>query len=308
MIRRAKLIAITGAMVALAGLIASLWLGSEANAWERKARVETIWQLESLEKIEQEIASNRRKIEERELEIRRLKESFAQVDERNRSGEYRGESPNLENGIFQSWLERVDRLGRYQNQRPELRIPEFKFLKPADWLNAAKSQDLSSEAHYRAALAQLRIAAKDRAGRPIREALMTFLEESKGEHPKHPRDLLVYLDDRYDMQVMDRYEFVGPNDVKGMRVANSTIALVERQPLGDPVWNARFSIWDGGGIGRSGSPDQLVGFMEDAMEKFKTDQGREPTNGKELVPYFKYKGMVPDPEAAFEAMNTVVEW
>jgi hypothetical protein len=77
---------------------------------------------------------------------------------------------------IEKWIDRMSELKALAAQRTDKQIPEFQFLTVEDWLAAAREVDFSREVKVRAALSELRNAAKGHFLPLLQEALLAYLK------------------------------------------------------------------------------------------------------------------------------------
>jgi RNA polymerase sigma factor (sigma-70 family) len=82
-----------------------------------------------------------------------------------------------------SWLEKVNLLKNWFEQRTEQRIPEFVYLQDYDWLDAVKYSNMQGDAAPANAAPGLREAAKRQFGHELGNALRRYAAEHDGELP-----------------------------------------------------------------------------------------------------------------------------
>jgi hypothetical protein len=92
-----------------------------------------------------------------------------------------------------SWLEKVNALKKWVEQRPEQQIPEFQYLHDYDWLDVVKSSNMVGDHAPANAMFRLREAAKDQFAHEMSNALKRFVEEHNGDLPTDLSQLNTYF-------------------------------------------------------------------------------------------------------------------
>jgi RNA polymerase sigma factor (sigma-70 family) len=125
--------------------------------------------------------------------------------------------------LKQLYAARVDRLKQWLEANPGEKIPEFKSLTSADWLNAVERLgDDSTEEDYQSALRIMRANAESTIFGQLHQALRGYSQANGGQFPTDLSQLGPYLAAPIDAAILQRYEIV------------PTSSLVsELQPAGD---------------------------------------------------------------------------
>src|SRR5262249_17281710 len=82
-----------------------------------------------------------------------------------------------------SWLEKVNVLKKWVEQRPEEQNPEFPYLWDYDWLDVVKNSNMLGEYAPRNAMTELRQHAKGQFAHALSDALKSFVEKNNGNLP-----------------------------------------------------------------------------------------------------------------------------
>jgi hypothetical protein len=143
------------------------------------------------------------------VELLRLRNEVAQLQNSLRAATTTPQSEPATSslqGAALSWLNRVELLKRRLEQVPELKIPELQFLTSKDWLRAAETTNLKTDADFRKALKELRAAAKVHFGAMIRSALVDFARTNNGVLPSALSELQPYFKEQVEEALLSRYE------------------------------------------------------------------------------------------------------
>ncbi len=202
----------------------------------------------------------------------------------------------------------VTKLKQRLDQNPRQQIPELHFLPDADWFKVAqKHSELTTDDDYAAALAELRIAAKQKFIGLMGTALTDYLKASQGILPTDVAQLAGYFNPAAEAALLQRYEMVatGPaSKLKGqpaegelpdmpvvIREKASLLVDLENDRLGTLVLDleAEFSPV----VVDQVTPPENVAFgalMDEALKAFSAaHDGKEPepAEAAQLAPFFK---------------------
>lgn len=186
---------------------------------------------------------------------------------------------------MEEWLGKVQRLKELFTRRPELAIPELKFLSDDDWLKVASSAALDSEDALRKAMAGLRHTAENRAIGRIQRALAAYVREHDGMLPTAASELLTYVEAPIDSAIMARYTMLQSGKASDVQGRDAMRLMTVGRPA-DPEYD---SEWYFGLNGFSSSSESVLeSSVVNAERQFAAQHGgqRASTAG-ELLPYMK---------------------
>jgi RNA polymerase sigma factor (sigma-70 family) len=105
------------------------------------------------------------------------------------------------------WLKRIRLLKQRLEQKPEAKIPEFKFLTAQDWFRAAEGR-LDTDADYDAAFGNLRANAQGNFLRKASAALAKYMDANADQFPTEVGQLNSFLETPPGDDVLQRYQIV----------------------------------------------------------------------------------------------------
>jgi hypothetical protein len=193
----------------------------------------------------------------------------------------------------ESWLDRVRGLRAWFEQHPSDRIPELDCLRPAQWLELAKSfTPGAGEDARRERLAQVRAWAKFAFLEQARDALVLFCHAHDGELPARLAQLAEYFEPPPPAGVLDRYAIVRSGKIYA--VSRHDPVVVE-QTLVDALHDQRCSLVGMGGpllgVQTTSSADHLNLVLANVQAAFAAQHdGRQPATAEELAPYLEPDG------------------
>ncbi len=129
-----------------------------------------------------------------------------------------------------NWLARAADLAQRIDLIPETKIPEFRFLTAADWLDVAKDANLESDADIRNAASMLGASAKDEFARLMTAALNKYLEAHQNELPTEITQLNPFFPAPVDNDVLQRYELLRSGNVENVSESDRMFKLVSEKP------------------------------------------------------------------------------
>ncbi|HWA10249.1 MAG TPA: sigma-70 family RNA polymerase sigma factor [Opitutaceae bacterium] len=196
---------------------------------------------------------------------------------------------------IQSWLDRVQKLHDRIEEVPTQSIPEFKLLKDDDWLAAAK-HELSTEADYRQALAQLRTTAEEALFGKLKQALGRYTQANNGEFPTSPSDLKPYVDESIDDEMLQRQEIIPASEIPNMRLGGDWV-LTQKTAVDDLFDSRQVMGPVGSGVVGGFTPLADMAAMIAIQQAYRAaNPGKTPQNSAELAPY----ATTPDQQAALQ--------
>jgi hypothetical protein len=137
-----------------------------------------------------------------------------------------------------AWAGRAADLVQRVGQMPETKIPEFRFLTPADWLDVGKDAALDTDTDVRNAALMLGGLAKNQFAKLIRAALNGFLETHQGELPTEISQLRTFFPVSVEDEVLQRYELLRSGNVKDLPESDRMFGLVSEKRFA-PVGSGR---------------------------------------------------------------------
>jgi hypothetical protein len=188
---------------------------------------------------------------------------------------------------LQAWLARVQELKQRFEKDPAQRVPEMALLTEADWLRCARRARFENSDDTRAALAEVRAAAKQSFARLLATALRKFTGQAGGQPPVTVQALIPFLDQPLDPAIFARYEIsTGKLPNKG-----DTWGIIERAAL-DPEFDSRTTLSVGRGTAvytSSGLEAWTPGLQEQLTAAFhayrKANGGQPPKDTAATLPY-----------------------
>lgn len=192
---------------------------------------------------------------------------------------------------MEGWFTRLKRLRKNFTDHPELALPEMALLTDADWLLAAKTARLDSEADIRTAMAQIRQTAKSRFWPKLGEA---FLRHPTARTSTAPMDIFAlapFFNPPADPAMLGRYEMVLAPKVGAKSVDDLALGVLERTAV-DPAYDMRIWLVDGFPAILDGPaawvPDVMVRTKRAQISYKSANPGSEPPSWvtAKLLPYF----------------------
>ena len=120
-------------------------------------------------------------------------------------------------------------------------------------------------------------------------------------------ELYAYIDEPFDLKILDRYE-VGKWGDFDSRSREPELGAIYESSLVDPIWGDQMWLTSKWHSGLSYEPGGMKwGAARDAFVSFKEDTGRDPVSTEELRPYVKRKINEEYFEEIFTALTTQVK-
>jgi hypothetical protein len=196
------------------------------------------------------------------------------------------------------WLKRIRLLKQRLAQKPEAKIPEFKFLTARDWLTAVEGR-LDTDADYDKALSNLRANAQGNFLHIAAPALGKYMDANNDQFPTEVGQLNPFFGTPPGDDVLQRYQIVAASSLPASAVVGNTNewVLVPRQQEGV----------DGGWFATKGSvtgftANQLLDILAPAMraqfDAAPVVNGRRSTSIRNLSPFLT----TPEQKAAYELL------
>ena len=189
------------------------------------------------------------------------------------------------------------------NERPDLCIPEMRFLTDRQWLDMARDANLDSEDGIDSALGQLRSQAKFTFTSMLQQALNKYMKANNGNSPTDPAQLKLFFDVPVDDDILQRYyvlnnEETRPAWLEGAIVAEKSNLVIVTSSFMDRAMAVGPQYI---GIAPVPEPKRLV-FPQSlipVMQSYQSqNNGQTPTNFSNLKPYVT----TPEQEAALEKL------
>jgi len=153
---------------------------------------------------------------------------------------------------IRDWLARAADLAQRIEKMPETKIPEFRFLRPVDWLEIAKDASLETDTDVRNAAQMLGGLAKNAFARLMRDALNKFLEVHNGELPTEITQLKSFFPVPVEDEVLQRYELLHSGNLEDVPGLDKSYRLVAEKSFA-PVGSGRPLVQIGtNGFNRTG--------------------------------------------------------
>ncbi len=196
-----------------------------------------------------------------------------------------------------SWADRVTQLKQKLELTPGAKIPEFKYLTEANWLDAA-SEPLVREEDYRRAFARLRSVGENQMIISMHKALGEYMKQNGGQFPTDLSQLKSHFETLPDDEMLQRYAIVPASQIPNMKMGGDWLITVK-----NPVDEEFDSLWAMGpkGFGTStykGMNDARV--LEPVLKAFAAaNNGQEPKDSSELLPYLA----TPEQRAVFNKIH-----
>jgi RNA polymerase sigma factor (sigma-70 family) len=201
---------------------------------------------------------------------------------------------------LKTWLERVQSLKSHLARSPQNSIPEMQLLTEQDWLNAAKGK-LDSDDDYRSGMASLRNAAQGKFASKAEPALANFLKANNQQFPADVSQLQGYFDPPLDPAILQRYTIRSADTYPNVRVGDGWV--ITQNSIVDEDRDSRVVIGANGyGSFDALSSGDLKASLDPAFKAYAdANNGREPSNPSDLVPYIT----TPNQQAALERMQRI---
>ncbi len=195
-----------------------------------------------------------------------------------------------------SWADRVVQLKQRLAQNPGVGIPEFKYLKEANWLSAAR-EPLTTEKDYRRAFASLRSAGENQFVIEMHSALQKYVKENSGQFPADLGQLKPYFAQPDDADMMQRYAIVPASTIPNMKMGGDSLITV-RDPV-DVEFDSKWALGERG-FGSTSYPGAMdENALASALKAYAAaNNGGEPKNPDDILPYLTS----PEQKAAFDRL------
>jgi RNA polymerase sigma factor (sigma-70 family) len=194
----------------------------------------------------------------------------------------RAEVSRLQNDSRELPANRVALLKKKLEEMPDKKIPELRFLKEKDWLNAAWNADLDTDDGVRLALSKLRDEAVDNFFGLTRNALKKYLAANNDILPADLLSLKPYYDTQVTDDMLQRYAFMQSGKISSVR----SDSVIRKTVYADPDYdsNQEMSLSGGGG----GSFNRFRDAIYDAAMTYTlANNGQIPTDPSQILPDLK---------------------
>ena len=106
------------------------------------------------------------------------------------------------------WVSRAAILKNWFEQHPEERIPEFKYLRDYDWLDAVKTSNMQGPYAAGNEAPGLRDRAKEQFAHLVKFALQRFVNEHNGELPSEISQIMAYFAEPVSADILASYQLL----------------------------------------------------------------------------------------------------
>jgi RNA polymerase sigma factor (sigma-70 family) len=184
---------------------------------------------------------------------------------------------------FQELAARATQIRQRLEQKPELTIPELKFLSSKDWLEIASySEKLQSDEDFGRAISDLRSHAKGAFGDMMRKALKQYAQANGDMLPSDISQLQSYFNPPVDEAVLKRYELTQTGKLSDLR--RDQMLINEIAPRIDDEYDSHFDF------SLNGTHSRTSTRTEDAVEAAMTayanaNGGLLPRSPEQLAAY-----------------------
>ena len=196
-----------------------------------------------------------------------------------------------------SWADRVTQLKQRLAQTPGDTIPEMKYLKDANWLDAAQSP-LETDKDYRRAFSTLRHAGENQFIISMQEALGKYLKDSNQQFPSDLSQLKPYFDGEVDDAMLQRYAIVPASSIPNLKMGGDWLITV-KDPI-DPEFDSMWALGERGFGSSSYSGTKEMSILAPALKAYAAaNNGQEPKNPTDILPYLT----TPEQQAAYQKLE-----
>ncbi len=175
-------------------------------------------------------------------ELPKLREQARQFAEFKAARAQAGKNPAMEAALA-AWATRADDLWRRLKQAPDKGIPELQLCDGYDWLEAAKSADIQSDADARKVFSRLRQQGKAKFGALMEGALEKYIRANQGQLPTEPSQLKEYCDTPVDDAIFSRYKLLHTGNMSDLPPGTKWL-MTEKTPV-DREYDSRLRIGPG---------------------------------------------------------------
>jgi RNA polymerase sigma factor (sigma-70 family) len=139
-------------------------------------------------------------------ELLRLRAQVAALQSAARQGNQADTNPTMV--AANAWVEKVNILKKWVEERPEEQNPEFPYLWDYDWLDVVKTSNMLGPYAPRNAISELREHAKAQFAHALSDALNSFVEKNNGDLPTELAQLNAYLEKPMNDTLLNSYQLV----------------------------------------------------------------------------------------------------
>jgi RNA polymerase sigma factor (sigma-70 family) len=191
-------------------------------------------------------------------EVARLRQNARESARLKDAGGSGTNDPSFE-AAFQELAARATQIRQRLEQKPELSIPELKFLSNKDWLEIASySEKLQSDEDFGRAISDLRSHAKAAFGDMMRKALKQYAQANGDMLPSDISQLQSYFNPPVDEAVLKRYELTQTGKLSDLR--RDQMLINEIAPRIDDEYDSHFDF------SLNGTHSRTSTRTEDAVE------------------------------------------
>jgi hypothetical protein len=223
-------------------------------------------------------------------EVARLRTNAQEIARMKAAAESEANDPAA--ATVRALTERVKKLKEFVERTPEVKIPEFQFLRPEDWL------EVSGKPTDRQALCRLRQHAEEKFGDRLLPALRKYVETHDSKPPTDLAQLQPYFESPMDDSVLQRWRIAPASEFTGFRVGKSEWYVTQRAFV-DEDYDLRMVITPANGWGYHGGTVPPGPVLSPAAGAFRAaNDGRDYENLSQLVPYLT----TPEQRAALDRL------
>lgn len=187
-----------------------------------------------------------------------------------------------------NWLGRMKRLQQIFAEKPELSIPEMRFLTEDDWLRTSKIVKLDTDDGVRDALGAIRERALARFAKQLSTAIQKYNRVAPDEKPATVQVLASYFSPPVDLEILQRYELHDP--VPSGLGSPNTWFVQNKTPI-DMDYDARIqvgtqAIYNSRGAPSIWVPDYNDRYKRAAQAYAQANQGARPKGVTDALPFF----------------------
>lgn len=146
---------------------------------------------------------------------------------------------------------RVNKLKEKFHSIPNAWIPEMDLLDDFDWFFSVR-HEIDNEAQMRYTMSSLRRIAERKLTNQMSESLTEFKQSTGKEFPENIQELVPFLDDKMDKEMLSRWEVVPESSLDGIRMSGTEFVITQKEPV-DEIFDDRLVIGSHG----QGSTDFL---------------------------------------------------
>jgi hypothetical protein len=217
-------------------------------------------------------------------EVARLRQDARDAG-RSKGADAGGSTDSEFKDAFEKLAARATQLRQTLEQHPERTIPELRFLKDQDWLDAVARMDkLENEDDFRRAMSNLRCQAKMAFGLMEIKALQQYAKDNGDMLPADISQLQSYLNQPVDDSLLKRYQLTQTGKLSDLS-AGQTL-LTEVAPRVDDEYDSHYEF------SLNGISSRISSVAEDTVEAAITayanaNSGTLPRTAEQLAGYLQ---------------------